>query len=532
MIARAGELGLKLVIPFVNNWNDFGGMDQYVRWRDLSTPDGQSWYHDSFYTDPVIKQWYKNWIAHVLNRTNTLTGVKYKDDPTIMTWELGNEPRCLSAGAYARSANCTTATLIDWADEMSTYIKSVDRNHLVSVGDEGFYCLPNPTHWTEGCGEGVDTVAFTALKNIDVMSFHMYPDYWGTDVAWGVEWIKSHFKAARSLKKPAMLGEFGLQDKSLRNPNYKLWLDTVLNSDGAGALYWILSGLQDDGTLYPDYDGFTVYCPSPVCTTIANFGREIGPAHERTFDPVADHDTATTPFNTPVTLNATANDVAWRTGISPRTLDLDPAANGRQTTRSVAGGTFVAAEDGSVTFTPTPGFVGRASVSYVVGDRIKRISNQATITITVLPDPTAAILLFSFETGTEGWAPGGGAGTLSQSSAFATDGSSSLQIAVTGEGWFGSVLPAAVDLTGKTKISLDLQTGAAQTFRKFSIQVGDGFTWCEENGGGGNTPQGTVQKVSIDLTNLTCAGGDLTKLRAVNFYLQTGTFRIDNVRAE
>ena len=66
VIARAGELGLKLVIPFVNNWNDFGGMDQYVRWRDLSTPDGQSWYHDSFYTDPVIKQWYRNWIAHVL----------------------------------------------------------------------------------------------------------------------------------------------------------------------------------------------------------------------------------------------------------------------------------------------------------------------------------------------------------------------------------------------------------------------------------------------------------------------------------
>jgi mannan endo-1,4-beta-mannosidase len=37
-IAKAGELGLRLVIPFVNNWNDFGGMDQYVRWRDISTP--------------------------------------------------------------------------------------------------------------------------------------------------------------------------------------------------------------------------------------------------------------------------------------------------------------------------------------------------------------------------------------------------------------------------------------------------------------------------------------------------------------
>src|SRR5262249_14114554 len=30
VIYKAGQLGLKLVIPFVNNWNDFGGMDQYV----------------------------------------------------------------------------------------------------------------------------------------------------------------------------------------------------------------------------------------------------------------------------------------------------------------------------------------------------------------------------------------------------------------------------------------------------------------------------------------------------------------------
>src|SRR5262249_1137776 len=213
VIYKAGQLGLKLVIPFVNNWNDFGGMDQYVRWRN-----GQ--YHDQFYTDPLIRQWYKNWIAHLLNRVNTYNGIAYKNDPTIMTWELGNEPRCLSAGAYPRSPNCTTQTLIAWADEMSTYIKSVDAKHLVSVGDEGFYCLPNPTHWTENCGEGVDTVAFTALENIDVMSFHLYPDYWGQDVAWGTQWIQRHFQDARALGKPAMLGEFGLLDKTMRNPNY------------------------------------------------------------------------------------------------------------------------------------------------------------------------------------------------------------------------------------------------------------------------------------------------------------------------
>ena len=133
--------------------------------------------------------------------------------------------------------------------------KSIDDKHLVSVGDEGFYCVPNPTDWTENCGEGVDTLAFASLENIDVMSFHLYPDLWGKDVAWGVQWIQRHFQDARALDKPAMLGEFGLHDKSMRNPNYRTWTDTAFSSGGAGALYWILSGKQDDGTLYPDFDG-------------------------------------------------------------------------------------------------------------------------------------------------------------------------------------------------------------------------------------------------------------------------------------
>ena len=72
-----------------------------------------------------------------------------------------------------------------------------DLNHLVSVGDEGFYCIKNATDWTENCGEGVDTLAFTQLTNIDVMSFHLYPDHWGKTAAWGTDWIWS-----RSRVKP------------------------------------------------------------------------------------------------------------------------------------------------------------------------------------------------------------------------------------------------------------------------------------------------------------------------------------------
>jgi mannan endo-1,4-beta-mannosidase len=528
VIYKAGKLGIKLVIPFVNNWNDFGGMDQYVRWRG-----GQ--YHDEFYTDPLIRTWYKNWITHLLERTNTYNGLKYKNDPTIMTWELANEPRCLSAGAYPRSPNCTTQTLIAWADEMSTYIKTIDDKHLVSVGDEGFYCVPNPTDWTENCGEGVDTLAFASLENIGVMSFHLYPDLWGKDVAWGTQWIQRHFQDARALDKPAMLGEFGLHDKSMRNPNYKTWTDTVFNNGGAGALYWILSGKQDDGSLYPDYDGFTVSCPSPVCSTISNFGAMMKANRELVFPPVADVDTAVTEFNTPVTLNASTNDIAYGSATTVlSSLDLDPSASGQQTTFSVAAGTFVAYSNGTVTFTPNDGFSGTAQASYTIQDSASRTSNIATLIVTVKPNPTAAIPLATFETSTEGWAPGNWqptAGSVEQSADYASQGSYSLKVTTVDGGWFGVSFGVPVNLTGKTHIKFEIKTLATGTSMDAAIQVGANWEWCQ--GPFTFINSNTTTTVDIDLLNLSCALPNLSQVNGMYiFFSGGGIFYVDNVRAE
>ena len=37
------------------------------------------------------------------------------------------------------SGTCTTTTITNWASTISAYIKSIDHNHLVGLGDEGFY---------------------------------------------------------------------------------------------------------------------------------------------------------------------------------------------------------------------------------------------------------------------------------------------------------------------------------------------------------------------------------------------------------
>lgn len=49
----------------------FSGMDYYVK-------NFGGTYHDAFYTNTKMIDSFKEYISHVLNRENSLTGVKYK----------------------------------------------------------------------------------------------------------------------------------------------------------------------------------------------------------------------------------------------------------------------------------------------------------------------------------------------------------------------------------------------------------------------------------------------------------------------
>ncbi len=252
------------------------------------------------------------------------------------------------------------------------------------------------------------------------------------------------------------------------------------------------------------------------------------------FAPVADDDSVLhAEYEMPASLPVTANDIAYGgASIMAGTIDLDPAAAGRQTSAAVAGGTFTAQPDGSVLFTPAAGFSGKAAGSYTVEDSAGRTSNVARLLVTVKPSPTAPIMLFSFESGTEGWAQGNwqtNAGVVAQSSNFATDGSQSLQVTTADGGWFVAYLNS-IDLSSKSKIKLDLKTTNAGTSTAMAIQTGDGWTWCQSSWGWVNG--GTTTTVEFDLNNLSCTP-ELNKVQAINVWFSSnGVFYMDNVRAE
>jgi len=144
IIYKANQSNIRLIIPLIDNWDHFGGMDKYVEWSPTAST------HDHFYTDSYCRQWYKNYVNYFLNRVNSITGVAYKDDPTIIVWELANEPRCQS--------DSTGDTLQAWIDEMAAYIKDIDTNHLVSTGEEGWYKREGATDWKYNGSQGTDFI--------------------------------------------------------------------------------------------------------------------------------------------------------------------------------------------------------------------------------------------------------------------------------------------------------------------------------------------------------------------------------------
>lgn len=238
VIAEAERAGLRVILSLVDNWKYEGGVDEMVDWsgtapqRDKAFPAIKGRYGDVdetdwepkrreyearrkalFFIDQGAKIIYKNHVRAILNRVNTVSGRRYADDPTILAYDLLNEPRCLAD----YTPDCTARVGL-WIKEMAEYIKALDPNHLITTGADGFWELHdrerilNPgessgSTWAAVLGQ--DFVRHH--KVVDFATIHAWPDHWQKpNASFLATWITSHVESAEQrLGKPLLVEEFG-----------------------------------------------------------------------------------------------------------------------------------------------------------------------------------------------------------------------------------------------------------------------------------------------------------------------------------
>lgn len=215
LLALANRYGVRVIFDFTAEAGDYlGGIGTYADYRGKRRAE--------FYTDPQLKEDYKATVRYVLTRTNTITGVAYRDDKAILAWQFGNEMH----GAPDA-----------WLSEMAAYIKSLAPNHLVAE-----------TRHRPGQPLLVD-------PNIDLVTRHLYSNYGGVGKGWP-EAIRAEM-AKLDGRRPMFIGEFGpyIDGKMFTHENVvdklREFLDYVQSEPGiSGALLWSMYFHHDDGGFY------------------------------------------------------------------------------------------------------------------------------------------------------------------------------------------------------------------------------------------------------------------------------------------
>ncbi|MDQ6981733.1 MAG: hypothetical protein Q9M08_01825 [Mariprofundus sp.] len=199
-LAIAATEGVRVIIPLVDNWAWFGG---FAEWAALSGAQ-------DFWNDAKAKSDFKAFLSWLLHRKNTVTGVLYKDDPTIMAWELGNEIDKASP---------------EWIHDMAAHLKDQDPNHLI----------------IDGGHKHIPAISLQD-KNIDIVTTH-YTDQEFTAFA----------AQAKKAGKAYFYGEFNPSDKA----GTSNIIQRTIDSSAAGCLAWSLRFRTEAGGFYyhSDFNG-------------------------------------------------------------------------------------------------------------------------------------------------------------------------------------------------------------------------------------------------------------------------------------
>ena len=255
VLAEMGRRNMKGVLCLNNFFYWSGGMAQYVSWftgEEIPYPEEHSWdaymrFSARFYTLPKATKLYYDLVEKLVSRKNTITNVLYVNDPTIMSWQLANEPR-----EFGHDKK-----YFKWVKKSSDLIRKLDKNHLICIGNEGI--LDNLV--------GSTYKKTAALKNINYLTVHLWPENWGwyapknpdesfeTTRRKSIAYLKKNAEVSKSVLKPIVLEEFGLArdggsyeasaEVNMRNKFYQFLYETTLgnpNSPYRGMNFWAIGG--------------------------------------------------------------------------------------------------------------------------------------------------------------------------------------------------------------------------------------------------------------------------------------------------
>ncbi len=212
LLKEMGERGMKAVLYLNNSWEWSGGYGFYLEQAEgkpMPRPDDVGYpafmqAMSQYAANEKAHELFYQYVRDIISRTNRYTGVAYVDDPAIMSWQIGNEPRAFSEEAKEPFAK--------WLSKASAVIRSLDKRHLISIGSEGIW----------GCEEDAGLYEqICADPNIDYMNAHVWPLNWSwvskDSLQENVEracqntadYIRRHTAIAERLQKPLVIEEFG-----------------------------------------------------------------------------------------------------------------------------------------------------------------------------------------------------------------------------------------------------------------------------------------------------------------------------------
>ena len=231
----AGSHGKKVIATLSDQWGECGD-------GGLNGFKTQSWYEAGYEQgDPGMLVSYRDWVAEVVTR--------YRDDPRIAFWQLMNEAEVKpSEGDPCPGDGSDQAQVLgDWTADVAGLVKSIDPNHLVSLGTIG----------SGQCGASGDQYEdLHAIPEIDLCEYH---DYGSPAVPIpGDEWngLQVRLEQCTALGKPLFVGEAGIVPDDLdgtllaRADAFAAKLQAQLAAGVAGFLAWAWSNLGSTTDTY------------------------------------------------------------------------------------------------------------------------------------------------------------------------------------------------------------------------------------------------------------------------------------------